>query len=65
MENKVIVMQTPSQQLASKVIERLLVEKILAPKDSVKTSALLSEGKLTMDDWRLLLELNEAEKEKS
>jgi hypothetical protein len=50
-------MDTPSQQLAAKIIERLIAEKLLWPADGKKLSAKLADGKLTPEDWRLPLEL--------
>lgn len=53
-------MDTPSQILAGKIIERLVQEKLLAAQDGKKLLPKLAEGKLRAEDWRLPLEMAEA-----
>jgi hypothetical protein len=55
-------MSNPSEQLAIKVIERLITKKILLPGDGKKMLQKMAEGKLRGEDWRLLIE-KAAEKE--
>lgn len=58
-------MDTPSAQLASKILERLINEKLLAPEDRAKLLSKLAEGKLKSEDWRLALELAQGKEKKS
>lgn len=55
-------MDTPSTQLATKVVERLVSEKLLLADDGKKLLAKLAEGKMRPEDWRLSIE-KAAEKE--
>lgn len=57
-------MDTPSGQLASKILERLAAEKLLRPEDKVKLQANLAGGLLTSEDWRLAVELSEGKGKK-
>lgn len=50
-------MDTPSERLASKILDRLVKEKILAPGDQSKLLTRLSAGKIKAEDWRLAIEL--------
>jgi hypothetical protein len=52
-------MDTPSQKLAAKIIERLIHEDLITPTDGERMSAKLADGKLQPEDWRLPLELKE------
>ncbi len=54
-------MESPSQQLAKKIMSRLVTEKLLLVADEAKLISKLAEGTLTAADWRLGLE-NAAEK---
>jgi hypothetical protein len=49
--------ETPSQQLAARIVERLIAEKLLSPANGQKLLANLADGKLRPEDWRLPLEL--------
>ncbi len=49
-------MGTPSEQLAAKIVERLVKEKILLPADGEKIVGKLAEGELRSEDWRLPIE---------
>ena len=49
-------MDNPSTQLASKVIERLVDEKLLLAADGKDLLAKLAEGNMRAEDWRLSVE---------
>lgn len=53
----------PGEQLAERIIARLLAEKLLTARDGKRLLAPLAEGELSADDWRLPLEIS-AEKER-
>ena len=57
-------MDTPSGKLASKILERLAVEKLLRPEDKGKLQTKLAGGQLTAEDWRLAVELSEGKGKK-
>lgn len=50
-------MDTPSELLSAKIIERLIAEKLLSPNDGKKLVAKMAAGKLRPEDWRLPIEL--------
>jgi hypothetical protein len=50
-------MNSPSQQLASQILDRLIKEKLLDENARTKLLAELSEGKLRAEDWRLAIEM--------
>jgi len=50
-------MDTPSQRLAARIVERLIAEKLVASADGKKLQAKLADGKLRPEDWRLPLEI--------
>lgn len=50
-------MDTPSEKLASKILDQLIEAKLLMPDDRGKLLLGLSEGKLKPEDWRLAIEL--------
>ena len=52
-------MDTPSQKLSAKIIDRLVAEKLVSAEDGKKLVTKLAEGKLRAEDWRLPLELAE------
>lgn len=52
-------MDTPSEQLAAKIIERLIAEKLVSANDGKKLAAKMAAGKLRSEDWRLPIELAE------
>ncbi|MGA2279621.1 MAG: hypothetical protein ABSG80_04895 [Verrucomicrobiota bacterium] len=58
-------MDTPSQKLANRIIERLVSEKLLDAEAGKKLSPKLAMGKLRPEDWRLPLETNEKKEAKS
>ncbi|MDD2707879.1 MAG: hypothetical protein PHV34_07690 [Verrucomicrobiae bacterium] len=56
--------KTPSEQLAAKIIERLVSEKLLTANDSKKLQPKLASGQLRAEDWRLPIELAEKKEAK-
>ena len=52
-------METPSSQLAAKVLDRLIHEKLIRAEDGAKLLPKLSEGKLSGEDWQLAVELSQ------
>lgn len=58
-------MDTPSQVLAAKIVDRLVQEKLLTPEAAKKLSPLLAEGKLRAEDWRLPIELGLGKEDKA
>jgi hypothetical protein len=50
-------MDTPSGQLAAKIMDRLILEGILTPEDRAKLLSKLAGGQLQSEDWRLAVEL--------
>lgn len=50
-------MDTPSEQLAAKILNRLIDMKLLTPDDRAKLLSKLAGGKLKPEDWRLAVEL--------
>lgn len=58
-------MDTPSKQLASKIIERLVEEKLIRPGDRAKLLSKLAEGKISAEDWRLAVELAQGKDKKA
>jgi len=57
-------MNTPSQALAARIIDRLMKEGLLTVEDAKKIQTNLSEGKLRPEDWRLPIELAEKREHK-
>lgn len=57
-------METPSQQLAQKIIGRLIQEKLLTDKQGVKLLPKFLSGKLAQEDWRLAIELSDKQEAK-
>lgn len=49
-------MTTPTQQLAERIVQRLVTEHLLTPGDAARLQAKLIDGKLRPDDWRQALE---------
>jgi len=58
-------MDTPSGQLASRILKRLIEEKLLRPADEAKLRSKLADGKLKSEDWRLAIELAQAKEKKA
>lgn len=55
-------METPSQILAAKTLERLCAEKLLTKEEMKKLLPKFTEGRVKAEDWRLAVE-NSIEKE--
>lgn len=58
-------MESPSQQLADKIITRLINENILTSERGRRMQVGLAEGRLKSDDWKLEIELSKATTEDS
>ena len=58
-------MNTPSDQLAVLILDRLIGEGLLAQSDREKLFAKLSGGNLKGEDWRLVFELATEKEEQS
>lgn len=52
-------MNTPSQQLACKIADRLLKDKLLTKTEVDKLLPKLVDGKVKAEDWRLAVELSQ------
>jgi hypothetical protein len=52
-------MDTPSQALASKILDRLIQEKLISQATAKKMHSKLAEGKIRVEDWRFSIEQNE------
>ena len=50
-------METPSQKLAAKIVERLISENLISADAGKKLQGLLAEGKLRAEDWQVPIEL--------
>lgn len=53
-------METPSQKLATKIVERLISEKLISADAGKKLQGPLAEGKLRAEDWQVPIELETA-----
>lgn len=58
-------MKTPSIELASRILKRLIEEKLLSQDDQAKLLSKLAGGKLTSEDWRLAIELAQGKEKKA
>ena len=58
-------MNTPSEKLAERIIERLIQEKLLTKQEGKKILPKMAEGKLLSEDWRLPIELSAPKETKS
>lgn len=56
-------MTTPSEELAQKILERLVAEKLVLADDVKHLLPKLADGKMKGADWRLALEKALAKKE--
>jgi hypothetical protein len=56
-------MDTPSHKLATKIIDRLVSEKLLDTEVSKKLLPKLAAGKLRAEDWRLPIETGDKKKD--
>jgi hypothetical protein len=50
-------MDTPSELLSAKILDRLVDEKLLSAPDGKKLLARMAAGKLRPEDWRLPIEM--------
>ena len=50
-------METRSQLLATLVVERLVKEGLVSPREKQRLRESLASGKTTAEDWRLAVEL--------
>jgi lipopolysaccharide biosynthesis regulator YciM len=50
-------MNTPSSQLAEKIMQRLTEEKLFRPEDQKKLLERIADGSIKQEDWRLAIEL--------
>lgn len=57
-------MDSPSELLSAKIIERLITEKLITPDDGKKLTSKMAAGKLRPEDWRLPIELAEDKESK-
>ena len=57
-------MDSPSDRLARRIVEKLAREKILSAAEAKKLLPKLAEGKLRPEDWRLAVELSTIQKKK-
>lgn len=51
------MMDTPSKQLAKRIMEKFVAEGILSSVDGTKMLDKLAAGKLKQEDWQLPIEL--------
>jgi len=58
-------MDTPSGQLAAKIMDRLIEEKLLTSEDRKKLLTKLGGGKVSQEDWRLAIEVAQAKEKKA
>lgn len=49
-------MSTPSDQLARRIVDRLLAERLIEQADAARLAAGISQGKAEAEDWRLAIE---------
>jgi hypothetical protein len=49
-------MKTPPEELAQKIVRRLVAEQLLTNEDAVKLLPKLAQGKMRPEDWRLGVE---------
>jgi len=49
-------MSSPSEELAKKIVSKLVIAKLILPEDEVPIATKLSEGQLKPEDWRLTIE---------
>jgi hypothetical protein len=57
-------MDTPSQKLAAKIIDRLVSEKLIDAETGKKLLPKLAVGKLRAEDWRLPIEMGDEKEAK-
>lgn len=57
-------MDTPSDKLACKIVERLVRENLVTEQEGKKILPKLAQGKLLAEDWQLAIELSAAKEGK-
>ncbi len=58
-------MEKPRGQLATKIVDRLVKEKLISPASGKKMLPKLADGQLRPEDWRLPIELGAEKKSRS
>lgn len=58
-------MPTPTEQVASQIVKRLIEAKLLRAGDESKVFPKLADGTMNAEDWRLAIELAEAKEKKN
>jgi hypothetical protein len=58
-------MEKPGEQLATKIVDRLVKEKLISPVSGKKMLPKLANGQLRSGDWRLPIESGAERKSKS
>lgn len=51
-------MDTPSSQLAEKIVQRLIEVKLFRPEEKKKLLEKIADGSIKQEDWRLAIELS-------
>lgn len=54
----------PGEQLAQRIIDRLVKEKLLTARDAKRMMGPLAEGELTAEDWQLPLDVSDEKGDK-
>lgn len=54
----------PAAQLAQRILDRLVAEKLLTARDARRMLTPLADGELGADDWRLPLEVSDEKNKK-
>jgi hypothetical protein len=52
-------MESPSEQLAQKIVDRLAQEKLLTPERGQRLVSKLADGSLAPEDWQVDIELSQ------
>lgn len=58
-------MSKPDEQVADRIIEQLRNQKLLSDSTLAKLKPKLADGRLSAEDWRLAVELDQIEKAKA
>ncbi|MFM7471290.1 MAG: hypothetical protein ACKO5P_07275 [Nodosilinea sp.] len=58
-------MESPSEQLAKQIIDRLSQEKLLTPERAKRCLPKLAAGTLKTEDWKVEIELSQEAKEET
>ena len=53
---------TPAQQLAQQIVERLVAARLMSAAEAAKLQPKLADGTLHPEDWQLAIELSAAPK---